>query len=118
MDDTLPRYKAWETEASLFVTIDVLRDHTGTRHASLEGHTAVAARGLLILVTCAIHYLAHIAEETESTLDPTTLEDLVKSFSFIETRKKGWPPSYVLSFATRSATRLHFWKSGGGYPPA
>jgi hypothetical protein len=42
----------------------------------------------LVLVTCAIHHLAHITEETESTLDPTTLEDLVKSFSFSETKKK------------------------------
>ncbi len=64
MDDTLPRYKAWEAEASLFVTIDVLDNHTGIRSAALEGHTAVAARGLLVLVTGALHHLAHTAEET------------------------------------------------------
>jgi len=88
MDDTLPRYKAWETETSLFVTMDVIDNHTGIRHAALEGHTAEATRELLVLVTCAIHHLAYTAEETESTLDPTTLENLVESFSFSETRKK------------------------------
>jgi hypothetical protein len=59
MDDTLPIYKAWETEASLFVNIDVLDNHTIIRHAALEGHTAVATRGLLVLVACAIHIIAH-----------------------------------------------------------
>ena len=76
VDDTLPRYKAWETESSLFVSIDVLDNHTRIRYAALEGHTAVAARGLLVIVTGAIHHLAHTAEDTKSALDPTTLEDL------------------------------------------
>ena len=60
MDDTLPRYKVWETEASLFVIIDVLNNHTGIRHATLEGHIAVASRGLIVLKACAIHNLALI----------------------------------------------------------
>jgi hypothetical protein len=59
VDDTLPRYKAWGTEASFFVTIDVLDNHNGIRHAALEGHTAVVARGLLVLVACALHHIAH-----------------------------------------------------------
>ena len=88
MDDNFPRYKAWETEASLFVSIDVLDHHTGVRHSALEGHTAVAARGLLVIVACALHQLAHISDDEGSTLDPATLEDLVESFSFSETKKK------------------------------
>jgi len=62
VDDTLPRYKAGETEASLFVSIDVLDNHTGVRHAALEGHTAVAARGLVVMVACALHHVAHTIE--------------------------------------------------------
>ncbi len=88
MDDNLPRYKAWEAEASLFVTMDVLDNHTGVRYVALEGHTAVATRKLLDLVAGALHHLAHIAEDTEPTLDPTTLEDLVESSSFSEIKKR------------------------------
>jgi len=98
MNDTLSRYKAWETEASLFITIDVLDSHTRIRHAALEGHTAAAARGLLVFVACAIHRITHTSEETESTLDPTTLEDLVESFSFTEIGKK--------SLAAKNCTAL------------
>ncbi len=50
MDDTLPMYKSWEAEATAVVTIEVLENHTGIRHAALEGQTGVAARGLLVLV--------------------------------------------------------------------
>ena len=64
MDDTLPRYKVWEAEASLFVTIDVLDNHTGVRYAALEGLTIVAARGQLVIVAGALHHLAHTAEDT------------------------------------------------------
>ena len=32
VDGNLSRYKAWETEASLFVSIDVLDHHTGVQH--------------------------------------------------------------------------------------
>jgi hypothetical protein len=88
VDDTLSRYKAQETEASLFVSIDVLDNHILIRYAALEGHTAVATRGLLVVVTGAIHHLAHIAEDAGFILDPTTLEDLTESFSFSEIKNK------------------------------
>ena len=86
MDGTLPRYKTWETETSLFVSVDVLDNHTGVRHVALEGHTATVARGLLVLVACALHHLAQNDEDSWSTPDPTVLEDLVESFSFSETK--------------------------------
>ena len=57
VDDNLPRYKAWETKASLFVSIDVLDHHTGVRHSALEGYTAVEARGLLVIAAYALHHL-------------------------------------------------------------
>jgi hypothetical protein len=88
VDDNLPRYKTWETEASLYVSIDVLDHHTGIRYSALKGHTAVAARGLLVIVACALHHLAHTIDDEGSTLNPATLEDLVESFSFTETKKK------------------------------
>jgi len=88
VDDNLPRYKTWETIASLFVSIDVLDHHTRVRHSALEGLTAVAARVFLVIVACALHHLAHSADDEGSTLDPATLEDLVESFSFSETKKK------------------------------
>jgi hypothetical protein len=37
MDDTLPIYKGWTAEATLYVSIDVLQFHTGARHSALEG---------------------------------------------------------------------------------
>jgi len=98
MDDTLPRYKAWETEAYLFVSIDVFENHTGIRQAALEGHTAVAARGPLVLVACALHHLAQTYADSGSTMDLTVMEDLAESFSFSETKKK--------SLATKFCTVL------------
>ena len=88
VDDNLPRYKAWETEAALYVSIDVLDHHLVIRHLALEGHTALTARGLLVIVAYALHHLAYIADEEESTQDPVIPDDLVESFSFSETKKK------------------------------
>ena len=116
MDDTLPRYKAWETEASLFVSIDVLDNHTGILHAALEGHTAVALRELLVLVSCALYHLALTTEDTESTLDPTTLEDLVESCSSTETRKKSLTSKFytILCDTVSDKTTLLEIGEGGG----
>ncbi len=57
VEDTLPKYQAWEAEATAVVTIGVMDNHTGIRYPALEGHTVVAARGLLVIVTCAIQHL-------------------------------------------------------------
>jgi len=102
VDDSLPRYKAWETEASLYVSIDVLDHHTGIRHSTLEGHTAVAARGLLLIVACSLHHLAHVADEEESTLDPPSWKTLSKASPSSRQRRK----ASQLNSARYSATRL------------
>ncbi len=57
VEDTLPRYQAWEAEATAAVIIDVMDNHTGIRYPALEGHTTVAARGLLVVVACALQHL-------------------------------------------------------------
>jgi len=46
----------------MYVSIDVLDRHTGIRNAAFEGHTTLAARGLLVIVAYALHNLAHIAD--------------------------------------------------------
>jgi len=114
MDDTLPRYKAWETEASLFVTIDVLDNHPEIRHAAMEGHTAAAARGLLVLVACAIHHIAHTTKEMESTMDPTTLEDLMKSFFFNEIRNKSLAANFCTALFDTASDKTTLLEIGGG----
>ncbi len=42
-----------------------------------------------------MHHLAHTGEDTKSTLDPTTLEDLVESFSFSEIKKRSLAAKFV-----------------------
>ena len=108
MDDNLPRYKTWEAEASLYVSIEFLDHHIGIRHSVLEGHTAVAARDLIVIVACALHHMAHTTDEEESTLDPATLDDLVESFSFSETKKKSLATKFctVLCDAVSDKTTL------------
>ena len=54
VEDTLPGYQACEAKAMATVTIDVMDNHTGIRYPTLEGHKAVAARELLVIVTCAL----------------------------------------------------------------
>ncbi len=93
-DDNIPRCKAWDTEASLVVTIDVLDNITRVRHPALEAHTALAARGLLSVVACAIQHPAHTFGDEESALDPRVLEDLVESFSFSDIKKRSLAAKY------------------------
>ena len=88
MDDTLPIYNGLTAEATLYASIDVLHVHTGARHSALEGHTTFTAKGLLVLVTCAIQRLALLAEEEKVPVDASILEDLIESFSFSEVSKK------------------------------
>jgi hypothetical protein len=88
MDDTLPRYKGWAAEASLYVSIDVLQVHTGARHSALEGHTPVTATALLVLVACALQRLALLAEEEEPPIYLSIIEDFIESFSFSEIANK------------------------------
>ena len=63
VEDTLPRYQTWEAKATVAVTIDVMDNHTGIRYPALEGYTSVAARGLLVVVACALHKRAQSKED-------------------------------------------------------
>jgi hypothetical protein len=53
-DATVPKYGPWYKECSLFVAIDVVTNNTGAKSSALEGHTATAARGLLVVVAYAL----------------------------------------------------------------
>ena len=79
----------------------------------------MAARGLLVLVTCALHNLAHSTEDAGSTLDPTTLENLVESFSLSENKKKSLAANLcnVLCDTVNDKTTL-LEIGGRGYTPA
>ena len=68
VEDTLPRYQAWEAEATAAVIIDVMDNHTGIRYPALEGHTPVAARGLLVVLACALQQLAQSEKDHEPHL--------------------------------------------------
>ena len=53
-EDSAPKYADWEACASLFVAIDILTHVDGIRHSGFEGEPEVTARGLLVLVACAL----------------------------------------------------------------
>ncbi len=72
----------------MYVSIDVLVVIPGARLSALEGHTAITARALLVLVACALQRLALLSGEAKIPLDHSTLEDLIESFSFSEIRKR------------------------------
>jgi hypothetical protein len=112
VDDSLPRYKAWEGEASLTVTINVLDHHTGVRHPALEAHTAVAARALLVVTACALQHLAQ-SEEDLGDLDPGVLEDLVESFSFSEVKKRSLSARHCTVLCDTVSDKTTLLETGG-----
>jgi hypothetical protein len=86
--ESSPKYiKAWETEAPMYVSIDVFINNTRIYHSVLEGHTARHARGLLVIVACGLQHLAFLEKETPSAHDPSVLEGPVESFFFNEVKK-------------------------------
>ncbi len=87
VEDTLPRYQAWEAEATAAVSIDVMDNHTGNRYPALEGHTTVAAMGLLVVVACALQHLGQSEEDHDPPIDRDVIEELIESFSFSEIKK-------------------------------
>ena len=53
-EDSAPKYADWEACASLFVAIDILTHTDNIRHSGFEGEPESTARGLLVLVACAL----------------------------------------------------------------
>ena len=86
-DDTAPKYTDWAACASLFVAIDILTHNDGIRKSGFEGQSVEIARGLLVMVACALQYL-HKTGTTEPNTDPSTIEDLAGSFSFSGIHKR------------------------------
>ncbi len=54
MEETVRRYSKWEASASLYGAIDIVTHNNGVRHSGFESQTKETARGLLVLVACAI----------------------------------------------------------------
>jgi hypothetical protein len=63
-------------------------NHTGIRYPALEGHTTVAARGLMVVVACALQHLGQSEEEHDPPIDQNVIEELMESFSFSEIKKR------------------------------
>jgi hypothetical protein len=53
-EDSAPKYADWEACALLSVAIDILTHADGIRHSGFEREPEETARGLLVLVACAL----------------------------------------------------------------
>ena len=82
-EDSAPKYAVWEACASLFAVIAILTHNDGIRHFGFEGEPVETAKGLLVLVACALQYL-HKSGATDPNIDPSIIEDLADNFSFGE----------------------------------
>jgi hypothetical protein len=71
----------------MYVAIGILTHNDGIRHYGIEGQTLETAKGFLVLQACALQLL-HKTKVAETTLDPSTIEDLAAIFSFGEIRKR------------------------------
>jgi hypothetical protein len=69
------------------VAIDILTHADGIRHSGFEGEPDEMAKGLLVLVACALQYL-HKRGDADPTADFSTIEELAESFSFSEIQKR------------------------------
>jgi hypothetical protein len=117
VEDTLPRYQAWEAEATATVTIDVMDNHTGIRYPALEGHTAVAARGLLVIIACALQHLSQSEGDHDPPLIKTSSTSLWRASRSAKSKSGASQLGTALSCANRSATRPPSWRSGALYYP-
>jgi hypothetical protein len=86
-EDSAPKYAEWEACASLFVAIDILTHVDGIRHSGSKGEPEKTARGLLVLVSCALQYM-HKKGTTNPNADSSTIEEMAKIFSFSEIQKR------------------------------
>ena len=86
-EDSAPIYAIWEACASLFADdVDILTQHDGVHYSSLGGQSSTA-RGILVLVACALQHLC-VASLLDHTVDRDTLMDLAESFSISEAREE------------------------------
>jgi hypothetical protein len=86
-EDTVWRYSEWEASSSLYIAIEIVTHNDGIRHSGFELQTSETARGLLVVVACAVQYLHQTGCE-DPAVDPHILEELAESFSFAEIRKR------------------------------
>jgi len=87
VNNTCPKYKGYKAEVFLFVSVDIRVNNIGVRHFGYEGHTAVATRGFLVIVACALQHLLDTQEETPTRIVTYALSNVAESFSFGDIRK-------------------------------
>jgi hypothetical protein len=87
----------------LHTSVDILTRGDGICHSRFEGQTLETARGLLVIVACALRILQKTGLG-DSNLDPSTIEELADAFSFCEIRER--------SLQTRFCTVLYDCVSG------
>ncbi len=68
------------------MAIDILTHADGIRHSGFEGEPEETARGLLVLVACALQYM--YTQRTDPNADSSTIEELTNSFLFGEIQKR------------------------------
>ncbi len=56
-EESAPKFTDWEGSCTLHVAIDVITHGDGIRHSGFEGQTLGTARGLLVVVACALRLL-------------------------------------------------------------
>ncbi len=69
------------------MAINILTYVDGIRRSGLEGEPEETARGLLVLVACALQYL-HKKRTIDPNIDSSTIEELAESFSLSEIQKR------------------------------
>jgi hypothetical protein len=75
------------------VAIDILAHVDGIRHSGFEGEPEKTAKGLLILVGCALQY-KHKKRTTNPNAYSSTIEELTESFSSSEIKKRTLQTSF------------------------
>ena len=106
-EDSAPKYADWEACAFLFVSIDILTFNDGIRHSGFEWEPVETAKGLLVLVACALQYL-HKSGTTDPNTDLPTIEDMADSFSFSEIHKRTCKPDSAWYSVRQSVIRTHY----------
>ncbi len=88
-------------------------NHTGIRYPALEGHTTVAARGLLVVVACALQHLGQSEEDHDPSIDRDVIDELIESFSFSEIKKQSLAAKHCTVLCESVSDTPPSWKSGG-----
>ena len=94
------------------MAIDILTHNDGIRHFWFEGEPVETARGLLVLVACALQYIRESGAANPNT-DPSTIEDLADIFLFSEIHKRTLQTKFCSVFYETVSDKDTLLSSGG-----